>query len=201
VWELAPEAPLYAHPGALQARFARNPDGSTRAVGLCPQTLAAIHAHVPPTRGTPSPTELLNGLLLTGEIPRETDFEDVGGPFVLDEAGTRPDPIVDDQALFFDTRDGLVVLLGCAHAGVVSTFRHIRQLTHGRPLHAVLGGMHLLEASAERMARTVEALREIGVERLGLAHCTGAAASARLWHEFPQACTVCSVGSRFVFHR
>ena len=108
---------------------------------------------------------------------------------------------MDDQALFFDTRDGVVVMLGCAHAGVVNTLLHIRQLTHHRPIHAVLGGMHLLLASPERMARTVEALRDLGIARLGPAHCTGVAAAARLWAEFPQACFACSVGTRLVFQR
>jgi metal-dependent hydrolase (beta-lactamase superfamily II) len=54
---------------------------------------------------------------------------------------------------------------------------------------------------AEKTARTVEAQRELGVQQLGPAHCTGTAASARLRHGFPQACTACSVGSRFVFQR
>ena len=101
----------------------------------------------------------------------------------------------------FDTGDGLVVLLGCAHAGVVNTLRYVRRLAPDRPIHAVLGGMHLLNASPERITRTVEALRELGVQRLGPAHCTGAKATARLWHEFPQACGTCNVGSRFVFQR
>jgi 7,8-dihydropterin-6-yl-methyl-4-(beta-D-ribofuranosyl)aminobenzene 5'-phosphate synthase len=201
VWEVAPRAELCAHPAALAPHFARNPDGTTRDVGISNQSLEAIQIHAPQPRHTLTPTEVLKGFFLTGEIPRTTDFEDVGGPFVLDEAGTRPDPIVDDQALFFDTRDGVVVLLGCAHAGVVNTLWRVCQLTHGRPIHAVFGGMHLLVASPERTAYTVEALHELGVQRLGPAHCTGAAATARLWSEFPNACTVCSVGSRFVFQR
>jgi 7,8-dihydropterin-6-yl-methyl-4-(beta-D-ribofuranosyl)aminobenzene 5'-phosphate synthase len=201
IWELAPGAGLFVHPAVLAPRFARNPDGTSRAVGTSEAGLAAINAHGPQLHGTSKPTEVLPGFFLTGEIPRETDFEDVGGPFFLDEAGQWPDPIVDDQALFFDTRDGVVVLLGCAHAGVVNTLRHVRRLTSDRPIHAVLGGMHLLVASPERLEATVQALREMNVARLGPAHCTGAAATARLWHEFPKTCTTCSVGSRFVFQR
>jgi 7,8-dihydropterin-6-yl-methyl-4-(beta-D-ribofuranosyl)aminobenzene 5'-phosphate synthase len=201
VRELAPRARLYAHPAAFVPRFARHPDKTTRAVGIDEPGLDAIRVHGSPLQGTPGATEVLKRFFLTGEIPRETDFEDVGGAFVLDEAGVRPDPIADDQALFFDTWEGLVVLLGCAHAGLVNTLRRVRQLAPDRPIHAVLGGMHLGEASPGRMEHTVEALRELGVSCLGPAHCTGAAATARLWHEFPRACVVCSVGSSFVFHR
>ncbi|HPA17828.1 MAG TPA: MBL fold metallo-hydrolase [Verrucomicrobiae bacterium] len=201
VWEIAPDARLYAHPAAVAPRYSRSPDGTTRAVGIDRPGIEAIQAHAPRIVDTLSTTEVLPGIFVTGEIPRVTEFEDVGGPFVLDVAGARPDPIIDDQAMFFDTSDGVVVLLGCAHAGVVNTLRRVRDMTGGRPFHAVFGGMHLLVASPERVARTVQELRALGVRRLGPAHCTGAAAAARLWHEFPGACTACSVGSRFVFRR
>jgi 7,8-dihydropterin-6-yl-methyl-4-(beta-D-ribofuranosyl)aminobenzene 5'-phosphate synthase len=201
VWGLSPDAPLYLHPGAMIARFVRNPDGRTRDVAVSEPVREAVHLRAAQCRMTSAPGEVMKGVFLTGEIPRETDFEDVGGSFVLDEAGTRPDPIQDDQALFFDTRDGVVLLLGCAHAGVVNTLRQVRRLTRDRPIRQVFGGMHLLCASPERLARTVQALRELGIERFGPAHCTGAAATARLWNEFPIACSPCSVGSRFVFQR
>jgi metal-dependent hydrolase (beta-lactamase superfamily II) len=61
--------------------------------------------------------------------------------------------------------------------------------------------MHLLNAGRERITNTVEALRTLGVQRLAPAHCTGAAATACLWHEFPQSCVATAVGSRFVFYR
>lgn len=201
IWELAPHAALFAHPAAWGSHFARNPDGTTHDVGITERSHDAARRFALRRQDTLTTTEVLSGIFLTGEISRETDFEDVGGPFVLDVAGAQPDPIADDQALFFDTRDGIVVLLGCAHAGVVNTLRQIERLTRGRPIRAVLGGMHLLVASPERMARTVAALREMKIQRLGPAHCTGFAAAARLWNEFPQACTTCAVGSRFVFQR
>ena len=78
----------------------------------------------------------------------QNNFEDTGGRFFLDAACTQPDPLLDDQALFFDTADGLVVLLGCAHSGVVNTLEYIRHLTGGRPIHTVLGGMHLLNGQS-----------------------------------------------------
>lgn len=200
-WELAPNAPLYTHPAALVPRFARNQDGTTRSVGPDALTLQAIRARANGIIGTASATEVLEGIYVTGEIPRTMDYEDVGGPFTLDAGGLLPDPIIDDQALFFDTRDGIVVVLGCAHAGVINTLHHVRRLTQNRPIDTILGGMHLVAASPERMAATIGALRSLGVRRLGPAHCTGAAAAACLRAEFPDACIGCSAGSRFVFQR
>jgi 7,8-dihydropterin-6-yl-methyl-4-(beta-D-ribofuranosyl)aminobenzene 5'-phosphate synthase len=128
-----------------------------------------------------------------------TDFEDTGGSFFLDHACQQPDPLTDDQAIYFDTTQGTVVVLGCAHAGVINTLYYVRQLTHDRPVHAVLGGMHLINASSERLQWTIEQLRKLGVERLGPAHCTGTAAVAALWNAFPGQCFDCHAGTRLEF--
>ena len=111
----------------------------------------------------------------------------------------KPDPLQDDQSVFFDTAAGVVVLLGCAHSGVINTLLYIRQLTDNRPICAVIGGMHLISASTERIKRTIEELQYIGVERLAPAHCTGMPATVALWNAFPGQCQTCHVGTRFEF--
>jgi 7,8-dihydropterin-6-yl-methyl-4-(beta-D-ribofuranosyl)aminobenzene 5'-phosphate synthase len=95
----------------------------------------------------------------------------------------------------------VVVVLGCAHAGVVNTLDYIQGLNPGRPFRAVLGGLHLLNASPERLAARVEALRQREIPLLVPAHCTGAAAIARLWESFPGRCAAPGVGRRFAFER
>lgn len=197
--ELAPQARLYLHPAAMAPKFARSSETATRAVGLPEASRKAIQQAGRNVVETVKPTEVVEGIFVTGEIPRENSFEDVGGPFFLDVECTWADPLVDDQALFFDTYDGLVVVLGCAHAGVVNTVQHIRRVTNGRPIHAVLGGMHLLTASSERLDRTIEALRQLEVRYLGPIHCTGVYPTARLWQEFRGRCFACPVGTRLTF--
>ena len=81
----------------------------------------------------------------------------------------------------------------------MNTLQYVDHLTGGKPIHAVLGGMHLIEAAAERLTRTIEALRNWDIRLLAPAHCTGMAATAALWHAFPGRCTTCHVGSRFEF--
>ena len=117
---------------------------------------------------------------LTGPIPRLSGFEDTGGPFYLDPEGTIPDPIEDDMALWIATDRGLVVCLGCAHAGVVNTLEHIIRLTGTDRILAVIGGLHLMSAGQERLDRTVTALRRLAPDRLFPCHCTGDAAAAFL---------------------
>jgi 7,8-dihydropterin-6-yl-methyl-4-(beta-D-ribofuranosyl)aminobenzene 5'-phosphate synthase len=190
---------VFAHPAALQPKFARNRDGTSRQIGIPAVSERALHQRSGSLVETTSPTPVLGELLVTGPVPRVTDFEDTGGPFFLDAECSRPDPLVDDQAMFFETRDGIVVLLGCAHSGVVNTLQYVDHLTGRKPIHAVLGGMHLVEASAERLARTIEALRNWDIRLLAPAHCTGMAATAALWNAFPGRCTTCHAGSRFEF--
>lgn len=185
---------LFLHPAALAPRHSRPPDGPPREIGMPPPSVEAVRQN---TRvvWTESPTELFPAVHVTGPVPRRTGFEDTGGPFFADTAGREPDLLPDDQALYLETRHGTVVVLGCAHAGVVNTLDYVRALTENRPIHTLIGGMHLVSANEERMERTIHALRQLGIQRLMPAHCTGFPAMARLWHEFPGACVPCAVGT------
>jgi 7,8-dihydropterin-6-yl-methyl-4-(beta-D-ribofuranosyl)aminobenzene 5'-phosphate synthase len=140
------------------------------------------------------PLPVCDGVRLTGTIPRLTDFESEAGPFFLDEAGREPDPLVDDQAVFVETRAGTVILLGCAHAGVVNTLRHVETLSTG-PVHAVIGGMHLRAAGPERIEATVRALVDRDVRHVVPCHCTGLPATAALARELGSHCTPGHVGA------
>jgi 7,8-dihydropterin-6-yl-methyl-4-(beta-D-ribofuranosyl)aminobenzene 5'-phosphate synthase len=197
---LAPNARLFLHPAAIEPKFAGNPDGTSCPVGPASASLEAIQQAGDRVVWTTQPTEVLDGIFVTGEIPRQTAFEDASGTFYLDQDCTQRDPLVDDQAMFIDTPDGLVVLLGCAHAGVVNTLNYVRLITAGRPIHTVIGGMHLLEADAQRIESTFAYLRELDVKQLGPAHCTGIIPTARLRTEFPDRCVSCTVGSSLAFH-
>jgi 7,8-dihydropterin-6-yl-methyl-4-(beta-D-ribofuranosyl)aminobenzene 5'-phosphate synthase len=194
-----PAAPLYAHPAAFDAKYARNRDGTAREIGIPVAVREALHRHSPNVIEMESPTTVMKGLTATGPIPRTTDFEDTAGSFFLDAACLQPDPLIDDQSLFFETHQGLVVLLGCAHSGVINTLRYIGDISGNKPIRAVIGGMHLVSASPVRIIRTVEELRRCDLQLLAPAHCTGMPAAAALWTAFPTICVACHVGSTFEF--
>jgi len=184
---------VYAHPAALEPKYARNRDGTARDVGMPALDKQELRQKAELVR-VQGPTEVCEGLRLTGPVPRTMDFEDTGGPFFKDRNCTEPDDLADDQAAFIEAPTGTVVILGCAHAGVINTLRHVETLTSNRPIHTVIGGMHLLNASPARMDKTVAELRRLGVQHLLPCHCTGFAAMARLWNELPGKCTACHVG-------
>ena len=196
---VCPEARVVFHPDATRERYGRSRGRAIRENGM-PRTMAhLLHNGAYSTQETRSPVDLGAGLVATGEIPRRTDYEDTGGNFYLDPDGEQADALLDDQAVFFDTPDGLVILLGCGHAGVINTCIHVQDLTGGRPIHAIVGGFHLLNASDHRLARTVDALRELNVGLLVPLHCTGHEAVQRLWFEFPDLLQPFSVGQRLRF--
>lgn len=192
---------VFAHPDAFLSRYARNDDGTARSIGIPLLNEGMVRERAEELIWTRKPTQLYDGLYVTGEIPRMTDFEDTGGPFFTDEKCQKPDPLLDDQALFFESDHGTVVLLGCAHAGIINTLNCIRQSTEGKPIHTVVGGMHLVTASTNRVHRTIEAISRLDIKRLGPMHCTGIEATVKIWSSFPGRCFLCPVGTKLEFDK
>lgn len=192
-------ADLYAHPAAFQLRF--SPRGLSGPQSVTPpiRGMEDVRPHVRRLLLTLRPLSVAPGVWVTGEIPRRHAFEAGNGYFFLNEAHTRRDPLLDDQAMWVETPHGLVVLLGCAHAGVVNTLDYIAELAPGRPIVGLVGGMHLLTADENRLNETIAALRRHAVRRIAPAHCTGAAARRRLWAALPDNCVEVTAGTRLLF--
>jgi 7,8-dihydropterin-6-yl-methyl-4-(beta-D-ribofuranosyl)aminobenzene 5'-phosphate synthase len=193
-------AAVYADHEAFCDRFVRDSQTGVRSVRSPIESFEWLTRRVARVvRTDRGPVDLGDGIRLTGRIPRQNAFEDAGGAFYLDSACTRPDAVMDDQALYAETGSGVAVLLGCAHAGVVNTLDFICAATGKSRIFAVIGGMHLLNANEFRMEQTIRKLRDLDVQRVGLAHCTGFAAMARLNHELPNRCFSCVAGTRIEF--
>jgi 7,8-dihydropterin-6-yl-methyl-4-(beta-D-ribofuranosyl)aminobenzene 5'-phosphate synthase len=199
VLEVARKARVYLHPAALEAKFSRVPGGQPRYIGMNRETARNLRRQAGGLVETVAPTPITESIFVTGEIPRATSYEDTGGPFFLDAGGQTPDPLVDDQALIIDLGPNLIVLLGCAHSGVVNSLDHISQLTGGKPVQAVIGGFHLGSAGEERLHRTISRLRAAKLSCLAPLHCTGWPATARLWQTMPEMFQPAGVGTVFEF--
>jgi len=138
--------------------------------------------------------EISPGIMLTGEVPRVTAFEKGDQGLYCDCSGQELDATPDDQSLVIETEKGLVILLGCCHAGLVNTLEHIACQSGRRDVYAIVGGTHLGFCDQEQLDKTIDALRKTGVRKLAVSHCTGFAASARLSREFPKEFQVAMVG-------
>jgi 7,8-dihydropterin-6-yl-methyl-4-(beta-D-ribofuranosyl)aminobenzene 5'-phosphate synthase len=167
---------VFANPAALAKKYQKEKNKPAHLKGMPEECMAALRRAGTLVESS-APTQIAPGVMVTGTIPRFTEFEDPGGAFFLDEACTQPDLLVDDQALLIETSAGWVVITGCGHSGAVNIMNYAAELTGARRLRAFVGGMHLLNASEERIRATAEAFRERGVVTLGPCHCTGFAAT------------------------
>ncbi len=195
VFQTAPAAEYYLHPAALEPKYGRNHRTPRPNIGMSDESVAALRSGAHRVVWTEEPVELCSGVYVTGTVPRKNALEDTGGPFFLDEACTTPDPLLDDQALYIETSAGLVVLLGCAHSGVINMLDYIAEQTGGQRILLAAGGMHLLRAHKVRMEATLEAFERHAVRWIGTAHCTGIRATTYLWSHLPDRCFECSVGA------
>jgi len=178
------EMDIIAHPDIWAAKYGRREGQEARYIGIPfhRQTLESLGAHFSLSR---EPVRLTDSIMTTGEIPMTTEYETIE-PYLVVKEGNRfkPDKLLDDQALIITTEAGLVVILGCAHRGIINTLYHARKLTGVKAIQAVYGGCHLMSATEERIWLTIAALKELGVQQLGVCHCTGLAASAIMAQEF-----------------
>lgn len=188
------EPALFLHGHALNPKFHQTASAPVRAIGFPKDSLDALR-QCKNVHFNTGPEEIMPGVFLTGEIPRIHPEETPEPVFFLDDHCTRPDLILDDQSLFFDTSQGVVVLLGCAHAGIINILEYIKTLTNNRPFRAILGGTHLNAASPERMAWTMEHLRCFTIPAMYPGHCTGTNATALFWATFPGCCRPCPTGT------
>ncbi|MBE9520982.1 MAG: MBL fold metallo-hydrolase [Proteobacteria bacterium] len=140
--------------------------------------------------------EIVPGLSLTGEIPRNTTFEKGDKDQVLKtENGYVKDPIMDDQSVVIETKAGLFIILGCAHAGIINILNFSIEKTGQSHIHAVIGGTHLGPVSEKQREKSIDALKEFDIERIGVSHCSGLKTSMRLAQEFGERFFFCNVGS------
>jgi 7,8-dihydropterin-6-yl-methyl-4-(beta-D-ribofuranosyl)aminobenzene 5'-phosphate synthase len=147
------------------------------------------------------PTELFPGVWLTGPVPRTNNEKNWTPGLSLDTPqGRREDNVPEDSALVFDTGQGMIILTGCAHAGIVNITEDARRMIGNKPIVAVIGGLHLFSASDQTLAWTGAKLKSYGVLSLLAGHCTGIEATFRLRESIGlsrKTAVVSAVGSSF----
>ena len=184
VLKIKGEVEVIAHPDIWAAKHVQRNKEGVQYNGI-PFLREELESHGARFNLVREPIHITENVMTTGEIPMFSGYEEIENNLFVKEAGTlHPDPLADDLALIIDTDFGLVVILGCAHRGVVNTLRYAQNLTGKELVYAAIGGTHLFRASEERLEKTIADIREIGIQRLGVSHCTGFRASARLAQEF-----------------
>ena len=178
------EIEVIAHPDIWAAKYSRTFSKQEQYAGI-PFARDALENWGASFRLTKEPVWITDNIVTTGEIPMLTEYEKIDSELFVKESGElRPDPLKDDLALIIKTEMGLIVVLGCGHRGMINTLHHARKITGVEQIHMVVGGTHLIQASREQMDLTIAELKRLGVQRIGVSHCTGLPAAAILFQEF-----------------
>jgi len=186
---------VFAHPKAFNSKYVGGEGQVSRSVGMRETTRYAT-LKIAERHLVLAPTAIADHIWCTGPVPRNTSFETIDSHFFTDKPHTEPDNLEDDQAMFIETKAGTVVLLGCAHAGLINTLQYIDKLTSGAPIRAVLGGMHLRHASPQKIANTIAALKRFSIQQICPFHCTGFNAMCQIAQVFPEQFQWVGAGSR-----
>ncbi|MBM4446783.1 MAG: MBL fold metallo-hydrolase [Chloroflexi bacterium] len=175
---------VIAHPDIWAAKYSRTFSKQEQYAGI-PYPREALENWGASFKLVEKPVWLTDNIVTTGEIPMHTEYEKIDSELLVKESGKlRPDPLKDDLALIVKAEMGLVVILGCGHRGMINTIHHARKITSVERVHMVIGGTHLMHASREQLDLTIAELKRLGVEKIGVSHCTGLPAAARLFQEF-----------------
>jgi len=120
--------------------------------------------------------ELGSGVYLTGEIPRKSSFEKNDPNMTRiapDGSRIHPDPMEDDLSMVLDTEKGLIIVLGCAHAGMINILNYVTEQLGKKRIFAVIGGTHLGFSSDSQFDETLKVIDKYNINHLGVSHCTG----------------------------
>ena len=193
-------APLLLHPDAFLERRLNNPDVIPINIPkLDEESLKSAGAEVIKSEGSSLIASDL--ILVTGKMERKTDFEKgflwaeakINGEWIMD-------PINDDQSIVINLKNkGIVVISGCAHAGIINTIKYAQKITQNNNIHAVLGGFHLTGPLFEPIIQpTIKEMKKINPNYVVPMHCTGWDAINRFKIEMPGKCILNTVGTTYV---
>jgi len=188
------DVPVLAHPGLLGRHFIMGmPDPKYWLMSEIGMIRENTEQNVKKYGGyltlVARPFELMPGVLWTGEVDRVTDFEKTVtlATRTVRQGEVVDDQILDDISLAINVRDeGLFVISGCSHAGIVNIVKQSVKLSQVEKVSAAIGGFHLIDASQDRIRKTATALKDLGVQKVYTGHCTGFEAEMAICSEFKE---------------
>lgn len=147
------------------------------------------------------PVEIIPGAWLTGTIERTTSYEKVPASLlIMREKSIEQDDFRGEQSVICNIREkGLVVISGCAHAGIINTVRHAQKITGIDKIYAVVGGFHLVNTEPEIIRQTIADMREIAPDYIIPMHCTGFEAMTAFKDAMPDQFILNTAGTRYSF--
>lgn len=196
VLEQTGEVEVIAHPEVFSEKYATK--RKTKSIGI-PYSKEMLEDLGAIFKLTENPTKIGNATV-TGQIERTNDFEQIDkNLYVQKGEDLCHDEVLDDQGIVLKTDDGLFVVLGCSHRGMINTIEQAKKITGEDRIYGVLGGTHLISADTVQLEKTIQALRNYDIQKIGVSHCTGILAEAKLSTEFGDRFFLNTAGSSIEF--
>jgi len=187
---------VYGHPDIFVERI-WSFEGKTRFIGI-QHTRSYLESLGADFRLGSEMIEIGPGVFLTGEIPRKSKFEKDDANMIACLANgekIQPDPLKDDLSLVIDSDKGLILVLGCAHAGMINIIEYAMEKMNRDKLHAIIGGTHLGFSSEEQFDETLKVIDKYKIDLIGVSHCTGLLKASMLHAKFKERFFFGTVGS------
>ncbi|MBD3225880.1 MAG: MBL fold metallo-hydrolase [Caldithrix sp.] len=187
------KAKIFAMPGIFIERYSKN--NGKRYIGA-PHLQTEYEKAGAKFLFNQRPFFIRNDIVLSGKIERKYDQERVTDPFLKVDSKNQEqaDSIDDEQALFIKGRDGLNVITGCGHAGLINTLEYAIKITGEKKINTIIGGFHLKKAPSHRVSWTIDQLKTINFKKIIPSHCTGPRMSGALLKHFPDQTDFMAVG-------
>ncbi|MFP4005674.1 MAG: MBL fold metallo-hydrolase [Candidatus Hadarchaeia archaeon] len=177
--------PIVAHPDIFRLHFTLDP--SPRPIGIggekAKKRIKELGGNLLLKK---SPFEITSGVLSTGEIKNRLGFENISTPdlYTVKNGEIKEDKMVDDISIILKSEEGIVIVSGCSHAGIVSITRKGKETSKQKNVSAVVGGFHLIDSDRKSIQRTIEELKRLDTERIYTGHCTGLKAECAFLEEW-----------------
>ena len=192
-------AQIVAHPGIFERHSVKDVHGSgkIRYIG-CPFTRQELEDLGADFRFFHKTVEVCPGMwFITGieRNPKKVPHD----PRLVIQSGDEiaPDPVADDSSLLIDTDQGLVLIMGCAHSGILNLMDYVQDAMGINTLFGVMGGTHLAFSDSHILSQMIEKLEALSVQLIGVSHCTGFEAAAAIYNYFPTRVSLASAGKSF----
>jgi len=173
LFKVATVQKFFAHPNVFRKRYIKDSDGEIREIGYRGPSMKVLSTK---TKYIPvvCPTKITKDIIASGPIPRIVSFESVEQNFFSNIKEQKIDSFDDDQCLIIEERNNYIVLLGCCHSGLINTLTYLRENVLKKTKQIIIiGGLHLFNASEERLHKTMKALSKYDIYSIYPCHCSG----------------------------
>jgi 7,8-dihydropterin-6-yl-methyl-4-(beta-D-ribofuranosyl)aminobenzene 5'-phosphate synthase len=191
-------AQVYGHPGIFGEKYSKT-RCEQRPIGM-PYEKRSLELLGAELYLSQEAIQITEAIQTTGEVRRMMDFETIHERLCVIHNGTlEKDELFDDLSLIVSGEKGVAVILGCGHSGVINTLSQVREITNNAPISLIVGGIHLMDANADRIDRTMDQLKLFDIDKFALCHCTGMPAMMKLYDVFGDKVLSNNVGDQLVW--